>query len=130
MLPISILDPITPQSAISSPFLAAASMFTSPNSARAAAASASSTSGPVPNNQLTGNDFITLLAAQLQAQDPLNPIDPTTFVTQLVQFNQLEQLININQTLSGVPAATASSSATPLNQSLATAASARAVASK
>jgi hypothetical protein len=27
-------------------------------------------------------------------------MDPTTFVTQLVQFNQLQQLIDINQTLS------------------------------
>jgi flagellar basal-body rod modification protein FlgD len=47
----------------------------------------------------------------LQAQDPLNPIDPTAFVTQLVQFNQLQQLIDINQTLTQ-PAAASSSSGT------------------
>jgi len=62
----------------------------------------STTSTTGPNNELTGNSFLTLLTAQLQAQDPLNPVDPTTFMTELVQFNQLEQLININQTLSGL----------------------------
>src|SRR5271163_2804723 len=110
MLPISVLDPITPQAANSSPFLPASSSAATPGSYNAAATSSSSSSSSSassssgPDNELTGNDFITLLAAQLQAQDPLNPIDPTTFVTQLVQFNQLEQLININQTLSGIPA--------------------------
>jgi flagellar basal-body rod modification protein FlgD len=135
MLPISVLDPVTPAAANNSPFLAAASSFATPNSASTAgtsgsSSSSSSSSSSGPDNQLTGNDFITLLAAQLQAQDPLNPIDPTTFVTQLVQFNQLEQLININQTLSGVAGATTSSatqavqSSPPVqsNQSLATAA--------
>lgn len=66
--------------------------------------SSTSSSSAAPNNELTGDDFIQLLTAQLQAQDPLNPIDPTTFVTQLVQFNQLEQLIDINSTLSGAAA--------------------------
>jgi flagellar basal-body rod modification protein FlgD len=63
-------------------------------------ASGSSSTSSAPNNQLTGSSFIQLLTAQLQAQDPLNPIDPTAFVSQLVQFNQLQQLIDINQTLS------------------------------
>jgi len=100
--------------------------------------SSSSSSSTGPDNELNGNDFITLLAAQLQAQDPLNPIDPTTFVTQLVQFNQLEQLININQTLSGATGATTSSAtqsmqanqANQANQLAATAAFASAAASQ
>jgi flagellar hook assembly protein FlgD len=98
MLPIGLLDPATPQISSSSPFQNAASAFGA--SSTAGTSSSSSTSSADSGNQLTGNDFITLLAAQLQAQDPLNPIDPTTFVTQLVQFNQLQQLIDINQTLS------------------------------
>ena len=65
----------------------------------------SDSSNPPPSNQLTGDSFIQLLTAQLQSQDPLNPVDPTTFVTQLVQFNQLEQLIDINSTLSGAGSA-------------------------
>jgi flagellar basal-body rod modification protein FlgD len=39
--------------------------------------------------------FLKLLVAQLRNQDPLNPTDSTQFLTQLAQFSQLEQLINI-----------------------------------
>jgi flagellar hook assembly protein FlgD len=108
MLPIGLLDPATPQATSSSPFQPAAS-----SAGTASATSTTSTSSTDSSNELTGNDFITLLAAQLQAQDPLNPIDPTTFVTQLVQFNQLQQLIDINQTLSPLGATASDSVAQP-----------------
>ena len=72
----------------------------------------SDSSGSTPSNELTGDSFIQLLTAQLQAQDPLNPVDPTTFVTQLVQFNQLEQLIQINSTLTGDVATPSTGAAT------------------
>src|SRR5713226_1459939 len=45
------------------------------------------------------NLFITLLTAQLQAQDPLNPMSPQDMVNQLTEVSSLQQLININQTL-------------------------------
>ena len=41
------------------------------------------------------DEFLQLLVAQLQNQDPTNPTDSTTFVTQLAQFSSLEQLIAI-----------------------------------
>lgn len=44
-------------------------------------------------------DFLKLLVAQLQHQDPLNPADPTEFTAQLAQFGQLEQLTNANKSL-------------------------------
>jgi flagellar basal-body rod modification protein FlgD len=47
-------------------------------------------------------DFLTLLVAQLQNQDPLNPSDPTEFTAQLAQFSQLEQLTNVNESLEGL----------------------------
>lgn len=70
------------------------------------ASSAATTTPAAAGNGLTGNDFLTLLTAQLKSQDPLQPMDPTAFVGQLVQFNSLQQLIDINQTLSqlGPPA--------------------------
>ncbi|HVY91797.1 MAG TPA: flagellar hook capping FlgD N-terminal domain-containing protein [Bryobacteraceae bacterium] len=47
--------------------------------------------GTVPSESV----FLQLLVSQLQNQDPLNPTDSTTFVTQLAQFSQLEQTIGI-----------------------------------
>lgn len=55
--------------------------------------------------------FISLLVTELQSQDPTQPMDPTDMVSQMFSMNQLEQLININQTLSAAfPMTTASSS--------------------
>ncbi|MGI6681195.1 MAG: flagellar hook assembly protein FlgD [Bdellovibrionota bacterium] len=42
------------------------------------------------------DDFLQLLIAQLQNQDPLNPVDNQDFSVNLAQFSQLEQLISIN----------------------------------
>ncbi|MBY6016992.1 hypothetical protein KUW04_04255 [Halomonas denitrificans] len=38
------------------------------------------------------NEFLTLMVAQIQNQDPLNPLDGTEYVTQLAQFSQVESL--------------------------------------
>ena len=69
----------------------------------------SSNSDASASNELGPNSFITLLTAQLQAQDPLNPMDPSQMVDQLTQINSLQQLIQIQsdlqQVLSGTPAA-------------------------
>lgn len=43
------------------------------------------------NQQLGQNDFLTLLVTQLKNQDPLKPMDNTTFVAELAQFSQLDQ---------------------------------------
>lgn len=43
--------------------------------------------------------FLTLLTEQLQNQDPLNPMDSQQFVSQLVDFSSVEQLIGSNQSL-------------------------------
>ncbi|MBN1957460.1 MAG: flagellar hook assembly protein FlgD [Desulfuromonadales bacterium] len=49
-------------------------------------------------------DFLKLLVAQLENQDPMNPSDPTEFTAQLAQFSQLEQLTNMNTSLEGLTA--------------------------
>ena len=66
---------------------------------QAANSGTSPSTGTASNSQLTSSDFITLLVTQLQQQDPTNPVDPTQFVDQLVQFNTLEQVMQINQIL-------------------------------
>jgi len=51
------------------------------------------------NDVMGKEDFLTLLVAQLQNQDPLNPSESTEFTAQLAQFSSLEQLQNMNATL-------------------------------
>jgi flagellar basal-body rod modification protein FlgD len=46
--------------------------------------------------------FLQLLVAQLENQDPLNPTDSSQFVTQLAQFQQLEQSVNTGQDVSSI----------------------------
>lgn len=50
------------------------------------------------------DDFLQLLVAQLENQDPMNPSDPTEFTSQLAQFSSLEQLENANKSLEGLAA--------------------------
>lgn len=54
-------------------------------------------------------DFLTLLVAQLQNQDPLNPDDPTEFTAQLAQFSSLEQLFNLNDSMDNLVQSNANS---------------------
>ena len=50
------------------------------------------------------NMFLQLLVAQMRNQDPLNPTDGTAFVTQLAQFQQLEQSLNMRADISAIRA--------------------------
>jgi flagellar basal-body rod modification protein FlgD len=55
----------------------------------------------IASEKLNGSfqDFLKLLTAQIQHQDPLAPMDSTTFVTQLAQLSQVEQSVQTNQNL-------------------------------
>jgi flagellar basal-body rod modification protein FlgD len=48
---------------------------------------------------ISANDFLTLLVTEMQNQDPTADTDPNEYINQLVEVNSLEQLIDINQTL-------------------------------
>ena len=74
------------------------------NTAAGTAATAAKT-----DNTLGQDQFLTLLVAQLQNQDPLNPTDATEFTAQLAQYSQLEQLFNLNDAMDGLTAAQTSS---------------------
>lgn len=54
------------------------------------------TKDPLTQQTVTQDDFLKLLIAQLQNQDPLNPMDNQQFAAQLATFNSLGQLISIN----------------------------------
>ncbi|MCW2975490.1 MAG: flagellar hook capping protein [Actinomycetia bacterium] len=45
--------------------------------------------------QLGKDAFLKLLVAQLQHQDPGNPMDSSAFMGQLAQFSSLEQMTNV-----------------------------------
>lgn len=59
--------------------------------------------------------FLTLLTAQLQNQDPLEPTDATEFTNQLVQFSGVEQQIQTNSSLDSLIAANNSSAGAALS---------------
>ncbi|MFZ1130249.1 MAG: flagellar hook capping FlgD N-terminal domain-containing protein [Terriglobales bacterium] len=78
-------------------------------------ANTSTSGGATLNSNSAEQTFIQLLVTELQSQDPTSPMDPTTMVGQMFSMNQLQQLIDINQTLSnalgGAPSSSSSSSA-------------------
>lgn len=59
----------------------------------------SSSSATGTDNTLNYDDFLQLLVAQLKNQDPTNPTDATTFVSQLASFSAVEQQVNTNSKL-------------------------------
>jgi flagellar basal-body rod modification protein FlgD len=67
-------------------------------SAAQTASTPAATSASNPGQDLTST-FLKLLATQLKAQSPINPLDPNQFVSQLTQFSSLGELIQIQQLL-------------------------------
>jgi flagellar basal-body rod modification protein FlgD len=68
----------------------------------ASAANSSSASATATTPPVTENMFLQLLVAQLQNQDPTNPSDSTQFVTQLAQFQTMEQSMNQGQDITAI----------------------------
>ncbi|MEX1661482.1 flagellar hook capping FlgD N-terminal domain-containing protein [Thioclava sp. 15-R06ZXC-3] len=48
--------------------------------------------------------FLTMLTAQMQNQDPLNPVDSTDYATQLATFSGVEQQVKTNDLLQNLAA--------------------------
>ncbi len=73
-------------------------MMITPNLPAAAAQPAGA--NPKSSNTTGVSDmFLQLLVTQLKSQSPADPVDPTAFVGQLIQFNSLDQLTQIRQLL-------------------------------
>ena len=66
--------------------------------------SSNSTSTNSMDNLASEQTFLKLFVAQLQNQDPLNPNqqDPTQMVSELAQFSQLEQMVNLNTSVGSI----------------------------
>ncbi len=54
---------------------------------------------PLTDPTVNQQTFLKLLVTQIKNQNPLNPADGTQFLTQLAQFSELEQMINVNTNL-------------------------------
>jgi flagellar basal-body rod modification protein FlgD len=50
-----------------------------------------------PKQELGQEDFMKLLVAQMQNQDPLNPMNDQEMIGQMAQFSLLEQMEALNQ---------------------------------
>ncbi len=77
--------------------------------ATATSATAKSGSSSLKESVMGKQEFLTLLVAQLQNQDPLNPDEPTEFTAQLAQFSSLEQLFNLNESMNNLVTSNANS---------------------
>ena len=78
----------------------------SPRAVNTTAGAAGTTTTPPATSSSSSNGgldttFLNLLAQELQNQDPTAPVDSTAMVGQMISLNQLDQLISINQTVSG-----------------------------
>lgn len=73
------------------------SAVTSANNPASTGSTSNSSTSSDPNQQISEATFLQLLVAQLQNQDPLQPMDGMQFVTQLAQFSQLESVYGIQK---------------------------------
>jgi flagellar basal-body rod modification protein FlgD len=64
--------------------------------------SGAASSQPQP---LTSLDFLKILVAEFQNQDPTSPTDPTQYASQMVQFSNLGQLEKIDNAVQQSPSA-------------------------
>lgn len=98
-------SPVNPYSSLIQP--ASSSSSTGANAASNAAINAT-------NSLANENTFLQLMVAQIKNQDPTQPVDSSTFLTQLAEFSQLEQLIGIRQDVSQLgPTGAAASTTSP-----------------
>jgi flagellar basal-body rod modification protein FlgD len=64
-----------------------------------------------PSANLGENDFLKLMMDQLKNQDPLNPSDPTQYMSELASFSSLEQQTQIAGSTASAATQQASTSA-------------------
>lgn len=79
--------------------------------AKAASATSSTSTSSSTDSTSIGSTFLSLLATELQNQDPTNPVDSTAMVGQMISLNQLDQLISINEAVTGTASTTSTTNA-------------------
>ena len=67
-------------------------------------ATATTAAGPhrTPQKALGQADFLKLLTVQLQSQDPMKPMEDTSFMAQMAQFSSLQQSSEMAKDIAGL----------------------------
>lgn len=82
------------------------STISSVSSPTAYPASAATTTTPttstLPQQALGQDDFLKLLAQQFQSQDPMKPMDDTSFISQMAQFTSLQQSSTMSKNIASL----------------------------
>jgi flagellar basal-body rod modification protein FlgD len=63
----------------------------------AAAAGSSSSAGGVDLGGINSNSFLQLLVSQLTHQDPMNPTDSSTYITEEAQFSMVQSMNTLSK---------------------------------
>lgn len=71
------------------------SSVTSATSSAYTAADAANTTSRLPQKTLGQEDFLKLITVQMTKQDPMKPMEDTSFIAQMAQFTSLEQTNNL-----------------------------------
>lgn len=78
------------------------STVSSVSSSTPSAATGTTTPTVLPQQTLGQDDFLKLLAQQFQSQDPMKPMDDTSFISQMAQFSSLQETSAMAKTLSSM----------------------------
>jgi len=100
----SIQQIVTSSNQMSSSASGVASAMSKPR-ATARTDSSTANASSASDATITANDFLTLLVAEMKNQDPTQPTDPNTYITQMVDVNSLQQLVSINSGISSLDTA-------------------------
>jgi flagellar basal-body rod modification protein FlgD len=73
---------------------------TNPTSGSTSSGSSTANGGSASSVTLGGTDFLTLLLAQLQNQDPTSPVDSNEFLSQLASLSEVQGINQLNSSFS------------------------------